>query len=75
MIHNIPQEKRCLILSSDMEYEKMDFNLVSKKEAKNLISFYGTSNNFKNECLKVSCLTREQREKTGAWQEKEGKPG
>ena len=61
LIHDIPQEKRCLILSSDKEYEKMDFDIVSKKEADNLLSFYGSKNNFKNECLKISCLIREQR--------------
>jgi REP element-mobilizing transposase RayT len=63
MIHDIPEEKRYLVLSSDEEYEEMEFDLVSKKEAKNLLGIYGTKNNFKNECLKVSCLVREEREK------------
>jgi len=62
MIHNIPEEKRSLILSSDTEYENMKFDLVSKKEAEHLLGFYGSNNNFKNECLKVSSIIREQRE-------------
>ncbi len=67
MIHNIPEEKRELILSSDAEYENMDFNVVSKKEAKNLLSFFGTNNNFKNECLKVSSVIREQRKEVSSF--------
>jgi len=62
MIHDIPNEKRNLVLSSDKEYENMVFDLVSKKEAENLLSFYGSNNDFKNECLKVSSIIREQRE-------------
>ncbi len=61
LIHNIPEEKSSLILCSDKEYENMNFNIVSKKEADNLLNFYGSNNNFKNECLKVACMIREQR--------------
>jgi REP element-mobilizing transposase RayT len=67
MIHNIPQEKQCLISSSDNEYENMVFDLVSRKEAENLISFYGNKNNFKNECLKVSSIIREQRSEVSSF--------
>jgi len=62
LIHNIPEEKRWLALASDKEYEKMNFDLVSKKEAKKLLSFYGSNRNFKNECMKMISLIREQKE-------------
>jgi REP element-mobilizing transposase RayT len=64
LIHDIPQEKRYLTLASDKEYEKMDFDIVSKKEAINLLDFYGNNENFKNECLKIISIVREQRGKT-----------
>jgi len=67
LIHDIPEEKSHLIASSDAEYENMDFDLVSKKEADNLISFYGSKNDFKNECLKVSSIIREQREEVSSF--------
>jgi REP element-mobilizing transposase RayT len=62
LIHNIPSEKRHLTLASDREYEKMDFDLVSKKEAINLLDFYGNNRNFRNECMEIVSLIREQRE-------------
>ncbi|MFA6585862.1 MAG: transposase [Candidatus Paceibacterota bacterium] len=62
MIHDIPPEKSCLIVSSDKEYERMNFKIVSKKEAAILLEFYGDNLNFKEECLKVASLVREQRE-------------
>ena len=70
-IHDIPQDKKNLVLSSDTEYENMNFNLVSRKEAKNLLSFYGSSNDFRNECLKVSSIIREQRNQTPAFLEED----
>ncbi|MDR3519412.1 MAG: transposase [Candidatus Pacebacteria bacterium] len=71
MIHDIPEEKRFLVSSSDVEYEKMVFDIVSKKEAENLLAFYGNKNNFKNECLKVSSIIREQREEVSSFLEEE----
>ena len=62
LIHDIPAEKRHLTLASDREYEKMDFDLVSKKEAKNLLDFYGNNKNFRNECMEMISFIREQRE-------------
>ncbi|HEY5588730.1 MAG TPA: transposase [Candidatus Paceibacterota bacterium] len=61
LVHNIPHEKSHLILSSCQEYDNLNFNLVSKKEAINLLEFYGTNKNFKSECLKVVCMAREER--------------
>lgn len=64
LIHDIPPEKSHLILSSCQEYDSLLFNLVNKKEAINLIEFYGSNKNFKSECLKVSHMVREERGKS-----------
>ncbi len=63
-IHEIPKEKRHLIMASDKEYDNMKFDLVSEKEAEELLSFYGDSQNLKNECLKVADIIREERGNT-----------
>jgi len=63
LIHDIPREKNYLVVASDKEYEEMNFDLVSKKEAMNLLNFYGGNRNFKNECINVISSIREQREK------------
>ena len=64
LIHDIPPEKSHLILSSCQEYDSLKFNLVDKKEAINLLEFYGSNKNFKSECLKVVTMIREERGKT-----------
>jgi len=63
LVHDIPDEKKYLIRASDMEYEENVFNLVSKKEADNLLEFYGGLENFKEECKNVVEMTREERGK------------
>jgi putative transposase len=63
LIHDIPKEKGHLVLSSCKEYDDLDFNLVSKEEAINLLEFYGTNKNFKSECLKVANMKCEERGK------------
>jgi putative transposase len=74
LIHDIPQEKSSLILASDKEYEKMDFSIVSPKEATNLLEFYGDNRNFRNECMKVVSIVREQRGKTFSFLEEKVSP-
>ena len=71
LIHDIPPEKSHLVLSSCQEYDALNFNLVSKQEAINLLEFYGSNKNFKNECLKVVCMVREERGKDTSLFEKE----
>lgn len=63
LVHDIPPEKSHLILSSCKEYDDLVFDLVSKNEAINLLEFYGSNKNFKNECLKVSSMVRAERGK------------
>jgi len=64
LVHDIPSEKGHLVLSSCQEYDNLSFNLVSRKEAINLLDFYGSNKNFKSECLKVACSVREERGKS-----------
>lgn len=61
LIHDIPEEKSHLVLSSCQEYDTYNFDLVSKVEAINLLEFYGSNKNFKSECLKVSQMIRAER--------------
>ncbi|MCX6754437.1 MAG: transposase [Candidatus Nomurabacteria bacterium] len=63
LIHDIPNEKKHLVLSSCQEYDTLNFNIVNKKEAINLLEFYGSNKIFKSECLKVSHMVREERGK------------
>ena len=64
LIHDIPNEKSHLVLASDREYDNLDFDLVSKKEAENILEFYGDNKKFKNECLKVINMIRSERGNT-----------
>ncbi|MDQ3244775.1 MAG: transposase [bacterium] len=61
MVHEIPKEKEYLIYSSEKEYDTNNFELVSYKEAKELLYFYGSNENFKKECLNVISMIREER--------------
>ncbi len=63
LIHNIPNEKSHLVLSSCQEYDSLKFNLVSIQEAINLLEFYKSNKNFKSECLKTVCMIRSARGK------------
>jgi putative transposase len=64
LIHDIPEEKRHLVLASDTEYDNLYFDLVSKKEAERILEFYGDNKKFKNECMKVIDMIRTERGKT-----------
>ena len=69
MVHEIPKEKKHLILSSEREYDTNNFVLVSKKEAKEVLDFYGGNENFKKECLNVISFVRAQRGLTSLLEE------
>ncbi len=64
LIHDIPEEKSHLVLASDREYDNLDFKLVSKKEAENILEFYGDNKKFKSECMKVVGMIRKERGNT-----------
>lgn len=60
-VHNIPKEKSHLVLASEKEYDANNFTIVSEKEAKNLLDFYGSNKNFRKECSDVVSWIREER--------------
>lgn len=61
MLHDISKEKSQLVLSSEREYDSSSFDLVSEKEAKEVLEFYGGNENFKKESLGVVSMIREER--------------
>ena len=61
LVHDIPKEKMHLVLSSEKEYNTNNFVLVSKKEAKDVLDFYGGNKDFKKECFDVVSFIREGR--------------
>lgn len=61
LMHDIPKEKQHLVLSSEKEYDENKFVIVSEREAKELLDFYGGNENFKKECLNVIDMIREER--------------
>jgi len=69
LIHEIPKEKKHLVLSSANEYDENKFNIVSRNEAKELLDFYGSSKNFKKECMNVISMIREERGMTSLLEE------
>jgi putative transposase len=62
LVHDIPKEKMHLVLSSEKEYDAGNFFIVTEKEGKELLDFYGGNINFKKECLDVMSMVREERE-------------
>ena len=60
-IHDIPKRKQHLIWASDREYNSGNFDLVSETEAKGILNFYGSKEEFKKECLDVISWIREER--------------
>ena len=69
LMHKISKEKSGLVLSSEKEYDTNNFSLVSEKEAKELLEFYGNNKNFKKECLNVVYLIQHERGMTSLMEE------
>ncbi len=64
LVHDIPEDKRHLVKTSSAEYDSMNFDIVSKKEAEELLRFYNGNENFKKECLEIINIIREERGRT-----------
>lgn len=62
-IHTIPAEKRHLVWASDKEYDSGNFDIVSPKEAENILHLYDSYENFKKECLSLIDIIRQERGK------------
>jgi len=63
LIHSIPENKNDLVFSGDFEYENNKFNIISKKEAKNILEIFGGVNKFKKHCDEIVSIVREERGK------------
>lgn len=61
MVHEIPKEKGHLVFSSKKEYDTGNFSIVSQKEAKELLDFYGSKEEFQKECTEVISMIRSER--------------
>lgn len=61
LVHDIPKEKMHLVLSSEKEYDTDNFVIVTGKEAKELLDFYGSNEDFKKECLDFVSIIRNER--------------
>jgi REP element-mobilizing transposase RayT len=64
LIHDIPKDKINLVFSSEKEYDTNNFVLVSEEEAKEVLAFYESNENFKKECIDVVSMIRTERGKT-----------
>ncbi len=64
LIHDLPENKKNLVKTSSAEYNSMNFDIVSKKEAEEIIKFYGSVENFNKECLEIIDIIRTERGKT-----------
>jgi len=63
LIHSIPENKNDLVFSGDYEYENNKFNIISEKEAKNILEIFGGVNKFKKHCDEIVSIIREERGK------------
>ena len=63
LIHNIPENKNDLVFSGDYEYENNKFNIISKKEGKSILEFFGGVNKFKKHCDEIVLIVKEERGK------------
>jgi REP element-mobilizing transposase RayT len=63
LIHSIPENKNDLVFSGDFEYENNKFNIISKKEGKNILKIFGGVNKFKKHCDEIVSIVREERGK------------
>ncbi len=61
MLHDIPEDKKHLVLSSEQEYETGHFDIVSPTEAQKVLDFYGGKANLQKESLEVVAQIREER--------------
>jgi len=63
LIHSIPENKNDLVFSGDLEYENNKFDIISKKEGKNILEVFGGINKFKKHCDEIVLVVREERGK------------
>jgi len=71
LVHSIPENKNQLVFSGDFEYENNKFNIISKKEAKNILEIFGGVNKFKKHCDEIVSIIREERGKKSLLEDEE----
>src|SRR3989344_5114861 len=59
-IHNIPEDKKHLVLSSDHEYKNNNFKIVNEKEGKNILEIFGGNKSFEKHCREIVSIIREE---------------
>ena len=69
LVHDIPVQKKHLIVSSEKEYDVNEFNIVSEKEAEIILDIYGGGENFKKHSLEIVQIIRNERGKTSLLEE------
>jgi len=60
-IHNIPEIKKDLIFSGDLEYENDKFNIIPRNTGLNILEIFGGANKFKKHCNEIVSIVREER--------------
>jgi len=68
-VHNIPKNKIHLVVASDYEYENNCFNIVSKKEGREILESFDGHKSFKKHCDEIVSIIRDERGKTSLLEE------
>jgi REP element-mobilizing transposase RayT len=68
-VHFIPQAKRSLISSSDEEYKKQYFKVVSYNEGKRVVDIFGEYKKFNQHCREIISAIRKERGKISLLEE------
>lgn len=68
-VHDIPENKKHLIFSSDFEYKNNNFKIVSREEGKKMLEIFGGSKGFERHCREIISMIRKERGKTSLLEE------
>ncbi len=60
-IHNITKDKINLVFASDYEYKNNNFNLVSRKESKEILEIFNGIKGFEKHCREVVSIIRKEK--------------
>lgn len=63
-VHNIPEDKKHLVLNSDHEYKNHNFSVVSREEGERVLKIFSGTQGFEKHCKEIISIIREQRGKT-----------
>jgi len=60
-IHDIPENKKDLVFSSDYEYENNNFKIISKVEGERILEIFRGTKLFKKHCDEIVSIIRKER--------------